>query len=270
MTVPERVRVVLYAHASSPKAAQMLNRWSGWGFRPVAVVVEFEPEPSLATRLRDKIYHEGVMGVIRGVVRRLPAGGNPSVGDQDAESLDEARRVHGIAVIRVESLTAAEGLEAVKALHPDLAIHAGAGIMRAPLLSIPRLGTLNAHMGILPFYRGVNVSEWAAFRGDPVGCTVHLIDPGIDTGDILRVATVSLDGISSIRELRRAIDRRQIELLGEVVRRVMETGQLPLRLAQAPYEGKQHFRMHPDLREILTRRLSRPAVASGVPTTTGP
>src|SRR5438128_5212353 len=80
------------------------------------------------------------------------------------------------------------------------------------------LGTLNAHMGILPHYRGMNVTEWARFNGDPVGCTVHLIDPGIDTGDILCVRAVNVNDGVNIPQLRTLVDRAQIELLGEVVR----------------------------------------------------
>jgi methionyl-tRNA formyltransferase len=47
--------------------------------------------------------------------------------------------------------------------------------LRQPLIDCFRFGVLNAHMGLLPGYRGINVAEWAALEGAPVGCTVHLI-----------------------------------------------------------------------------------------------
>jgi hypothetical protein len=46
---------------------------------------------------------------------------------------------------------------------------------------------------------------------------VHLIDEGIDTGDIICRRAFSLVGISSVSQLRAAVDRAHIEFFGEVV-----------------------------------------------------
>lgn len=60
-------------------------------------------------------------------------------------------------------------------------------IFRRPLLDAPRLGTINCHAGALPFYRGRNILNWAIINGETeFGVTVHRVDEGIDTGDILR------------------------------------------------------------------------------------
>lgn len=68
----------------------------------------------------------------------------------------------------------------------DYAINGGVGaILRAPVLSQPRIGFLNAHPGLLPEYRGVDPVCWSLHRGDPQGATVHFMDEGIDTGPIL-------------------------------------------------------------------------------------
>lgn len=51
----------------------------------------------------------------------------------------------------------------------------------------PRLGTINCHAGKLPFYRGRNVLNWALINDEKeFGITVHYVDEGIDTGDIIR------------------------------------------------------------------------------------
>ena len=41
------------------------------------------------------------------------------------------------------------------------------------LLAVPRVGVLNAPMGVLPRYRGMNVAEWAAWENGPLGATLH-------------------------------------------------------------------------------------------------
>ncbi len=59
-------------------------------------------------------------------------------------------------------------------------------IMRRRMFSLPPLGTINCHAGMLPFYRGRSVLNWALINGeDRIGVTVHLVDDGVDTGDIL-------------------------------------------------------------------------------------
>jgi methionyl-tRNA formyltransferase len=121
---------------------------------------------------------------------------------------------------------------------------------------VPRIGTLNAHMGILPRYRGMNVAEWTLFEGGPVGCSVHLVETGIDTGDILCVRRVDVPEVRSIAELRGRVDDAQIALLGEVVSYVLATGCLPRRRPQQAAEGIQYFRMHRDLTALLEAELS--------------
>ncbi len=159
-------------------------------------------------------------------------------------------------LLEVGPLDQADAVATVAALAPDLLVHAGAGILRAPLLALPRLGTLNAHMGLLPDYRGVHVAEWAGFNGDPVGCTVHLIDPGIDTGDILCTRIVDPLGARSIAALRARVDDAQVALLGEVVRHVWHTGALPPRHPQPREAGRQYFTLHPELAAVLERELA--------------
>jgi methionyl-tRNA formyltransferase len=59
-------------------------------------------------------------------------------------------------------------------------------IFTRPLYSLPPLGTINCHAGKLPFYRGRNILNWALINDEKeFGITVHYVDDGIDTGDII-------------------------------------------------------------------------------------
>src|SRR5262249_14685545 len=130
-------------------------------------------------------------------------------------------RTRGIRVVETGPLDSADAVAAVRGLAADLGIHAGAGLLRPPLLGCFRLGVLNAHMGLLPAYRGVNVAEWARLNGDPVGCSVHVIDAGIDTGTLLATRTMDPSGSGDIAALRAAVNAAQVALLGEVLRLVL-------------------------------------------------
>ena len=66
---------------------------------------------------------------------------------------------------------------------------------------------INYHAGITPKYRGVHGGYWAKAEGDPgnFGITVHLIDKGIDTGEVLyqaRLASTAEDNYSTFPYLQ--------------------------------------------------------------------
>ena len=163
------VRVVMYTREESDKVPTMAEAWSEWGFRPDAVIIENPAEPGFAARLKTKIRAAGLRGLMaRAMGRRgaTPAAvSRPSSDSLSSQGVRSFCKVLEIPVVDVDSLDSEQGVEAVRTLDPDVAIHAGAGILRAAVLAIPRLGTLNAHMGLLPHYRGMNVAEWAALRG---------------------------------------------------------------------------------------------------------
>lgn len=46
---------------------------------------------------------------------------------------------------------------------------------------------INIHPAALPWGRGIYPNVWALFEGLPIGVTVHLIDEGVDTGELLDV-----------------------------------------------------------------------------------
>jgi folate-dependent phosphoribosylglycinamide formyltransferase PurN len=254
----KRPRVALLSSQLATKVMEFHNAWSNWGFRPDLVLVERFPVPPLSARVQARI-REGRLTKKPGFMQSSTASTNgaSSNGLPPAGAVIDFCRQHGFEAIEVDSLNSPDAVKLLRDKQIDLCIYAGAGIMRKDIIGAAPLGLLNAHMGILPGYRGMNVTEWAAWNGDPVGCTVHLIDTGIDTGDILVTRAVDASRASNIAELRKLVDASQIELLGEVVQYILSEGRLPPRRSQTAAEGVQYFRMHPVLVEKLNTRLAR-------------
>jgi methionyl-tRNA formyltransferase len=75
----------------------------------------------------------------------------------------------------------------VKLLNPDLiVIYSMSQLLKKNIFTIPRLGTINLHPAYLPEYRGPNPDFWHYHDMNLVpGVTVHYIDEGEDTGDII-------------------------------------------------------------------------------------
>lgn len=135
----------------------------------------------------------------------------------------------------------------------DIAIQAGVGIIKKQVLRIPKIGILNAHMALLPKYRGMNVLEWSLFYGDPVGMSIHFIDEGIDTGDILLQEAINIEKGDTIERLRQKADRLFTGLFIKAVKGLQE-GSLK-RVEQAEEDGRQYFVMHPRLKNYVENKL---------------
>lgn len=58
-------------------------------------------------------------------------------------------------------------------------------ILRDPILSAFESRTINIHNGFLPWNRGADPNFWSWFDSTPKGVTIHHMDAGIDTGDII-------------------------------------------------------------------------------------
>lgn len=88
---------------------------------------------------------------------------------------------------RLDEASLKEILDRLRAASVDLVILAGfMRLVRPPLLSEFSGRILNIHPSLLPKYPGLGAWRQALASGDPeTGSTVHLVDEGIDTGEIL-------------------------------------------------------------------------------------
>lgn len=86
--------------------------------------------------------------------------------------------------------------DAVAALAPDAVVVVAFGhILREPLLSLPRHGCLNVHFSLLPRWRGMSPVQQALLHGDAwTGISIMRMDEGVDTGPLLSVHPVPVDG----------------------------------------------------------------------------
>jgi folate-dependent phosphoribosylglycinamide formyltransferase PurN len=249
-----RLNTVMLTTVRSQKVPQMLGAWRERDIGNLTVVVEHPSAEPAAARLRRRLRNEGLSWIATRLSAANDRAAESAGQDERAVDVPAYCRSRGIAVLETGPLDSADAVAQIKTLDPDLGIHAGAGLLRRPLIDAFRLGVLNAHMGLLPAYRGLNVAEWAALEGAPVGCTVHLIDTGIDTGAILAVREVDIAGCGSVAALRDAVDRAQLALLGDTVGSIV-SGRMPDPLAPAGASGPQYFQMHQDLVAILEARL---------------
>jgi methionyl-tRNA formyltransferase len=100
--------------------------------------------------------------------------------------VEELAREHGIPVHFTERVDA-ETIDLVKRAEPDvIVVNSWYHKMPAELYDLPPHGTLNLHDSLLPKLTGFSPVLWALISGESeFGLTVHRMDEGLDTGDIL-------------------------------------------------------------------------------------
>jgi hypothetical protein len=160
--------------------------------RSVTVVTtRVVPRQGWTRKLRRMYLHEGAPGVCQALMRRLrgaPAGDPKRLGELIRHSCPGARHVH------FDDLHTPESLAFFRALAPDLGVVFATYRLRPELFGIPRLGTVNLHLGRAPEYRGSSPGFYEMFDGvSEVGVTVHRMSAKLDEGPILLQESFPLD-----------------------------------------------------------------------------
>jgi len=109
-------------------------------------------------------------------------------------------REYGIPVDIVDDINAPETVARLRDLAPDLMLSNRFDlIFKAEAIAVPRLGLFNLHPGALPQYRGLYAPFRALMNKEArMGCTLHAIDPGIDTGPVVDIAWIEADPKRSV------------------------------------------------------------------------
>jgi len=103
--------------------------------------------------------------------------------------------------------------------HVELVVLAGFMRIVGPqlLAAFPRR-IINIHPSLLPKHRGLRAWEQALAAGDSVaGCTVHYVDEGVDTGDIIAQAEVDVLPGDTAESLHARIQEAEHVLYPEVI-----------------------------------------------------
>ena len=116
--------------------------------------------------------------------------------------------------------------DATAAHQPDLIVSAGfMKILGPQFLSRFSGRTINTHPALLPAFPGAHgVAEALAYGVKVTGCTVHLVDAGVDTGPILAQQPVEVldgDDEQSLHERIKVVER---QLLVDVVAAIATGG----------------------------------------------
>jgi methionyl-tRNA formyltransferase len=182
---------------------------------PLTVLVE--PAESKSQLIRRRIKRQGVLTVAGQVgfvlLQKLMARtGKRRIADIVASTHSNLTPNAGCTVHSIPSVNSPEARQLISTLAPDVVLVFGTRVIGRETLAAMEVPLINCHSGINPKYRGQAGGYWALASGDPehAGVTVHLVDKGVDTGDVLYQETftaTSEDDFNSYFYLQAAVLR---------------------------------------------------------------
>ena len=144
--------------------------------------------------------------------------------DTDDDTLKKFAKKYSIDYLHPVKVNSLEFIEKAKEYKCDLFVSMSFDqIFREDIINMPRLNTINCHAGKLPFYRGRNVLNWALINDEKeFGITVHFIDKGIDTGDIIAQRTYPITDKDTYGTLLEVAYEKCAKLLYEAVEQIID------------------------------------------------
>ena len=102
---------------------------------------------------------------------------------------------HDIPVYQPENFKSDEAKQELADLNADIMVVVAYGLLLPQVvLDTPRLGCINVHGSILPRWRGAAPIQRSIWAGDAeTGVTIMQMDIGLDTGDMLSIATLPIE-----------------------------------------------------------------------------
>ncbi len=160
-----------------------------------AIIEQSMPRRSL---LRNRIKKLGLFAVLSQIAFIIVI--RPWLNFRDRSRIRLICKNHGLEtavpltekILQVANVNSAEVQTLLREINPTVVIVNGTRIIKSATLQSTSAQFINTHQGITPLYRGAHGAYWALLNNDRANCglTVHLVDEGIDTGNIVEQALI--------------------------------------------------------------------------------
>ena len=140
-----------------------------------------------------------------------------------------------IATFLVPGANSAECEKLLRKNSTDILVIASTAIIKRNILRVPKIGTINAHDGLLPGYGGLGSWMQAIRNGDRLGVSSHFVDEGIDSGPVLLRKEIVIDNGDTMDSVAKKLIKLRIEMLvdtakGAALNRIKAAEQDPLKI----------------------------------------
>lgn len=117
----------------------------------------------------------------------------------------------------VKNHNSEENIHILNDVKPDLIVICSSGIISQKIIDIPTIGIISGHPGWLPDFRGWDALRWAILKDGVKGVTIHFIEKGIDTGDIILQEKICSNNFKNFNQLFNFALKLRLELYNKVI-----------------------------------------------------
>src|SRR5439155_12943529 len=126
---------------------------------------------------------------------------------EEPQALVDLNRMFQIPIHYVQNLNSPTAADVLRGMNADLGIVIGTRILKRSTFALPRMGCINVHKGKVPEYRGLPPGFWELYENQKhAGVTIHFVDDGLDTGDIVGEDCIPIHHKDSVETLQRKLD----------------------------------------------------------------
>ncbi|MBA2620613.1 MAG: hypothetical protein H0U87_05375 [Acidobacteria bacterium] len=235
----KKLKVVVLTHGGANRLLELLSATETIEVAGVFIETAAAPQRTLAQKIKRSVRYDGYAATIKKFSSTLLGGATRGGEELEAvregqKELEELAENLSIPLYRVENYHAETAIDLLRKTNADLGILYGTNIIKASVFGVPRLGSINLHQGLAPFYRGGPTVFWELFNDEKeLGITIHFVAAKVDTGDIIVQKTLPLDYDFArynldferfLADYRASLTEPSTELLAEAVR-LISTGQ---------------------------------------------
>lgn len=139
-----------------------------------------------------------------------------------------------------------EVFQQIKALNCDIALSIlSSYILGQEFIDLFPQGVINLHPSYLPYNRGAFPNVWSIVERTPAGVTIHYIDSGVDTGDIIAQHQLSISPTDTGESLYRKLEEASFQLFTATWPRIRSG-----HVARIPQSGHGTYHRKIDIQEI--------------------
>ena len=163
---------------------------------------------------------------------------------------DVPNRFPNCPVLSYESMNDQAAINKLRQLSPDIGIVFGTSKLKRRVISCFSYALLNVHRGIPEYYRGLDSDLWAIKdkNYDQIGTTLHLVEPELDTGDILGKEILTLNQDMRIHKIRYYTTLLALKISIKVLKQYLDGKMVPAPQFQ---KGEYYSHMPSNLKKEL-------------------
>jgi len=127
-------------------------------------------------------------------------------------------------------------------------------ILKREVIDIPPMGCVNLHFALAEEYRGCYPTTWAITDGkDHAGVTIHYIDEGVDSGDIISEKRIDIMPTDTGRSLYEKCTVEGAALFRETLPKILD-GTAVRRPQEYTHHTRSHSRKFPSQRVLISQQ----------------